>query len=124
MKVPCGQCPAKYAILDERIQGKKVRIHCKRCGAAIVVDGKTNPPTITTEGGQRPTNATDSVPPENPRPEAKTMLGGLEAPMHLREQRMAAASPAAATRRTIRTLRPAAPEAAAGPPGMPAAGRG
>ena len=123
MKVPCGQCPAKYAILDERIQGKKVRIDCKRCGAAIVVDGKTTPPTITTEGGQRPDATADSMAPENPRPEAKTMLGGLEAPMHLRDQRRAAAA-SPATPRPMRTLRPAAPEAVAGPSGMPAPGRG
>jgi predicted Zn finger-like uncharacterized protein len=85
MKVQCGQCPAKYAIADERIHGKKVRIRCKRCGSAIVVDGKTEPPQVTTEPA--PHGASDSLPPSTPRPEAKTILGGLEAPTHLFEKK-------------------------------------
>ncbi|HMJ11879.1 MAG TPA: zinc-ribbon domain-containing protein [Polyangiaceae bacterium] len=39
MNVSCGSCPAKYAIPDEKVRGRKVRITCKRCGAPIVVDG-------------------------------------------------------------------------------------
>jgi predicted Zn finger-like uncharacterized protein len=93
MKVQCGQCPAKYAVSDERIQDKKVRIHCKRCGASIVVDGKVDPPLVTStpaRKSQRP----PSTPPEestpaperepesrpSPRPVAHTIMGGLEAP--------------------------------------------
>jgi predicted Zn finger-like uncharacterized protein len=92
MKVQCGQCPAKYAVSDERIQDKKVRIHCKRCGASIVVDGKVDPPLVTStpaRKSQRPPQATsDSEPPPerepesqpSPRPVAHTIMGGLEAP--------------------------------------------
>jgi predicted Zn finger-like uncharacterized protein len=39
MNVSCGSCPAKYAVPDEKVRGRKVRITCKRCGAAIIVDG-------------------------------------------------------------------------------------
>jgi predicted Zn finger-like uncharacterized protein len=92
MKVQCGQCPAKYAVSDERIQDKKVRIHCKKCGASIVVDGKVDPPLVTStpaRKSQRPATApSDSEPPPerepesrpSPRPVAHTIMGGLEAP--------------------------------------------
>jgi predicted Zn finger-like uncharacterized protein len=98
MKVQCGQCPAKYAVADERIRDKKVRIHCKRCNAAIVVDGKTDPPLVTTTPARRSAGPTpssipasaDSLPPgsdpdadnrmPSPRPVAHTIMGGLEAP--------------------------------------------
>lgn len=105
MKVQCGQCPAKYAIADERIHGKKVRIRCKRCGSAIVVDGKLDPPHVTTEAA--PPGASDSLPPSTPRPEAKTILGGLEAPTHLFDRKP-----------------PQSPLPRLQPAGMPAAGRG
>ena len=39
MNVTCTGCPAKYAIPDEKVRGKKVRITCKHCGTNIVVDG-------------------------------------------------------------------------------------
>jgi predicted Zn finger-like uncharacterized protein len=97
MKVQCGQCPAKYAVSDERIQDKKVRIHCKRCGAAIIVDGKVDPPLVTSTPARRsarptsPSGPSDSFPPPpperepdsrpSPRPVAHTIMGGLEAPI-------------------------------------------
>jgi predicted Zn finger-like uncharacterized protein len=95
MKVQCGQCPAKYAVLDERIQDKKVRIRCKRCNGTIIVDGKVNPPLVTSsparksarpapsqvssEGPAAPDREPDSRP--LPRPVAHTIMGGLEAPV-------------------------------------------
>jgi predicted Zn finger-like uncharacterized protein len=39
MNVACSQCSAKYAINDDRVKGRKVRIKCKRCGNSFVVDG-------------------------------------------------------------------------------------
>src|SRR6187402_533198 len=39
MNVTCTGCPAKYAVPDEKVRGKKVRITCKHCGTHIVVDG-------------------------------------------------------------------------------------
>jgi predicted Zn finger-like uncharacterized protein len=95
MKVQCGQCPAKYAVADERVQDKKVRIRCRRCNAAIVVDGKVTPPLVTSTPAPRSARplssvpAPESVPPSSPepdsrpspRPVAHTIMGGLEAPM-------------------------------------------
>src|SRR5687767_6170812 len=97
MKVQCGQCPAKYAVSDDRIRDKKVRIHCKRCNAAIVVDGTTDPPLITSTPAKRSArpaaNTVSNTPtapppadtepesrPGSPRPVAHTIMGGLEAP--------------------------------------------
>lgn len=42
MNVACTQCSARYAINDERIKGRKVRIKCKRCGTALVIDGRAD----------------------------------------------------------------------------------
>ena len=39
MNVTCTGCPAKYAVPDDKVRGKKVRITCKHCGTNIVVDG-------------------------------------------------------------------------------------
>ena len=44
MNVACGACPAKYVIPDEKVRGRKVRIPCKRCGAAIIIDGTSATP--------------------------------------------------------------------------------
>ena len=103
MKVQCGQCPAKYAVSDERIHDKKVRIHCKRCGASIVVDGKVDPPLITSTPARASARPGDSAPPFDggaiervpqserlPRPVAHTIMGGLEAPAELAQQLRAA----------------------------------
>lgn len=97
MKVQCGHCPAKYAVSDERIREKKVRIHCKRCNASIVVDGKVDPPLVTSTPARPSVRAHPSIAPgressvpegnereqdsqPSPRPVAHTILGGLEAP--------------------------------------------
>src|SRR3954467_1877028 len=99
MKVQCGHCPAKYAVSDDRIRDKKVRIRCRRCNAAIVVDGKTDPPLVTSTPARRSVRPPSSIPappslappesaphlspesesrPPSPRPVAHTILGGLE----------------------------------------------
>jgi predicted Zn finger-like uncharacterized protein len=39
MKITCQGCQAKYTIADEKVVGKVVKIRCKKCGAAIVVNG-------------------------------------------------------------------------------------
>ena len=38
MKITCQSCQAKYTIADEKVVGKTVKIKCKKCGAAIVVN--------------------------------------------------------------------------------------
>lgn len=121
MKVQCGQCPAKYSVADDRITDKKVRIHCKRCGASIVVDGKVTPPLVTSTPARRSVRPVPSIAPradtapppsepesQPPRPVAHTILGGLEAP----------------TREQLDTARPSAPTLPPQPTGLPAEGRG
>jgi predicted Zn finger-like uncharacterized protein len=108
MKVQCGQCPAKYAVSDERVRDRKVRIHCKRCGASIIVDGKVDPPLITSTPARpsvRPSPHPAPLPenqplpdpdPESrpsPRPVAHTIMGGLEAPAAERLQQQRDAPP-------------------------------
>ncbi len=39
MKITCQACAAKYTIADDKVQGKIVKIRCKKCGATIVVNG-------------------------------------------------------------------------------------
>jgi predicted Zn finger-like uncharacterized protein len=39
MKITCQSCQAKYNVADEKVQGKIVKIRCRKCGATIVVNG-------------------------------------------------------------------------------------
>jgi predicted Zn finger-like uncharacterized protein len=39
MKITCESCGAKYTIADEKVRGRRVKVRCKSCGTAIVVDG-------------------------------------------------------------------------------------
>ncbi len=40
MKISCQSCQAKYAIADEKVTGKVVKIRCKKCSNTIVIDGR------------------------------------------------------------------------------------
>lgn len=39
MKITCQSCQSKYNVADEKVQGKVVKIRCRKCGATIVVNG-------------------------------------------------------------------------------------
>ncbi|MGA3120063.1 MAG: zinc-ribbon domain-containing protein [Polyangiaceae bacterium] len=39
MKITCKSCQSKYNVADEKVQGKIVKIRCRKCGSTIVVDG-------------------------------------------------------------------------------------
>lgn len=39
MKVQCETCAARYAIADEKVAGRALRIRCKRCSAPIEIRG-------------------------------------------------------------------------------------
>ena len=58
MKISCQSCQSKYNVADEKVQGKIVKIRCRKCGATIVVNGTAG---ATTNG---------SVVPEPPQPAA------------------------------------------------------
>lgn len=40
MKVSCQSCGASYAIADDKVSGRVVKVRCKTCRTAIVVDGR------------------------------------------------------------------------------------
>jgi predicted Zn finger-like uncharacterized protein len=68
MNVACSSCPAKYAVPDEKVRGRKVRITCKRCGAPIIVDG-TQPSAFEAakDAGGAPAGSTGG---DAPKPDA------------------------------------------------------
>ena len=39
MKITCQACQAKYNVADDKVQGKIVKIRCRKCGATIVAQG-------------------------------------------------------------------------------------
>ena len=39
MKITCHSCSAKYTVSDDKVQGKTVKMKCRKCGATIVVGG-------------------------------------------------------------------------------------
>ena len=41
MKITCQSCQSKYNVADKKVQGKIVRIRCRKCAATIVVNGST-----------------------------------------------------------------------------------
>lgn len=53
MKITCQSCQSKYNVADEKVQGKIVKIRCRKCGATIVVNG--------TGGAAASTNGTSSA---------------------------------------------------------------
>ena len=51
MKISCPACSAKYSIADDKVQERLAKIRCRKCGATIVIDGKTSPPNVYTAAG-------------------------------------------------------------------------
>lgn len=67
MRFACQACQAKYAIADERVLNKVVRLKCQKCGADITVRGPTNAPSAQ---AQSPTL--------QPTPAGPTTLSSVE----------------------------------------------
>lgn len=54
MKITCQSCQSKYTVSDEKVQGKTVKIKCRKCGATILVNSggvTTSAPAETTASG-------------------------------------------------------------------------
>lgn len=102
MEVSCTSCPARFAVPDDKVRGRKVRIKCKRCEAPIVIDG-------THLGG-------DAAPGSKPAPAAT-------APKPAAAKPAAAPLPAAAPKPATTPLAAAkpAPQPAVKPAAQPAA---
>jgi predicted Zn finger-like uncharacterized protein len=48
MKIICDSCGAKYTVSDEKVQGKTVKVKCRKCSAVIVVSSTGD---VSTTGG-------------------------------------------------------------------------
>lgn len=70
MNVSCSNCPAKYAIPDAKIRGKKVRLSCRRCGSAIVVDGTHLDDSASDDTSPSPLEGSGADAPPGTGPEA------------------------------------------------------
>src|SRR6476619_1702120 len=99
MNIACTSCPAKYAVPDEKVRGRKVRITCKRCGAAIVVDGTQ----LSAEASK------------SERGRQTTILGGLQAPPDSAPGAPVSQPPPKAEERPAAAAEPPQPAAAAKP---------
>jgi predicted Zn finger-like uncharacterized protein len=51
VKISCPACSAKYSIADDKVQERLAKIRCRKCGATIVIDGKSTPPNVYTAAG-------------------------------------------------------------------------
>lgn len=49
MKISCDSCGAKYTVSDDKVQGKTVKVKCRKCSAVIVVSSTGH---VTTTAGQ------------------------------------------------------------------------
>jgi|HubBroStandDraft_2_1064218.scaffolds.fasta_scaffold05696_2 predicted Zn finger-like uncharacterized protein len=54
MKITCQSCQAKYNVADEKVQGKIVKIRCRKCGATIVAQGNGGGANGTASRGPTP----------------------------------------------------------------------
>ena len=53
MIIACVACSTRYVVPDTKIVGRKVRTVCKKCGAALMVDGTHEPPKIVAENAEQ-----------------------------------------------------------------------
>ena len=81
MNVACGACPAKYVIPDDKVKGRKVRIPCKHCGAAIIIDG-TAPASGSVSGPSKAPIAVPSVPSNRPQAAIGVPAPKAPSPVH------------------------------------------
>jgi predicted Zn finger-like uncharacterized protein len=61
MKITCHACAAKYTVSDEKVQGKTVKMKCRKCGATIVVGGtgaQEGDAAVADDGGMAQAEAT------------------------------------------------------------------
>jgi len=96
MNVSCTSCSAKYAVPDEKVRGKKVKITCKHCGTGIIVDGTK----VEAFGSTAPAAA--SLPPVSSQPEPVPAPAAAPAASSLAAPPVKAAKAATAPPTTLR----------------------
>ncbi len=67
MKITCHSCGAKYTVSDEKVQGKTVKMKCRKCGATIVVGGAAQGDGTALDDSAL-SHAADGGAPEGPPP--------------------------------------------------------
>jgi predicted Zn finger-like uncharacterized protein len=67
MRFSCKKCNAKYAIADEKIRGKVVKVRCKHCGQVMVVRGSERSSVEVSRSDEPPSNQIDD---QSPQPDA------------------------------------------------------
>jgi predicted Zn finger-like uncharacterized protein len=50
MNLTCPACSARYSVPDEKVQGKRAKMSCKRCGHKISIDGTQLAPNSGSRG--------------------------------------------------------------------------
>lgn len=61
MKITCQSCQSKYTVSDEKVQGKTVKIKCRKCGATILVNSSG---VVSGGGAAEPAPALAATSPE------------------------------------------------------------
>src|SRR5690349_18035369 len=110
MNVQCLSCSSRYSVPDAKVQGRKVRIKCKRCGEPILIDGphlgralvQSNRP-IVAESIPAPVRTAPPAAAPPPAAKRQTMLGMPNA--------LAARQNGGATAPAPRAAQPSAPKA-------------
>ncbi|UQA63992.1 zinc-ribbon domain-containing protein [Polyangium aurulentum] len=59
MKITCQSCQSKYTVSDDKVQGKTVKIKCRKCGATILVN--SSGATTTNAGSAEAAAATETA---------------------------------------------------------------
>jgi predicted Zn finger-like uncharacterized protein len=64
MKITCHSCSAKYTVSDDKVQGKTVKMKCRKCGATIVVGASSgSDPSADTAGLEQAAEGGEGPPP-------------------------------------------------------------
>jgi predicted Zn finger-like uncharacterized protein len=79
MKISCPACKSKYTIADEKVQGRSVKVRCRKCGEAIFVNAS--------EGAEAPAAAPE--PPPAPSDSSAPMFSVLIAEGDQRDMSLA-----------------------------------
>jgi len=61
MKITCQSCQSRYNVADEKVQGKIVKIRCRKCGGTIVVNGTE----VAASGGSGGSSVAKASPPKS-----------------------------------------------------------
>ncbi len=109
MKFLCPNCKAKYQISDEKIEGRTLKMDCRRCNHPIVIRGDAAPAPAPAAGGFPARSSQSSSRPSSAAPAARRRGGSHVGPAPARSSartalgadcRKHAAAPAAPARPT------------------------